>query len=136
MNLVPDLRHSLNNHGFITAIIYLLKVNNRNKRKSIHSKLLIKTPQRGHWRRSEVFIANFEHISQLLLVFLSFTLNRSMFDGIIWRKVNYNHMSPFVHFTEVLFDMILTFGLFSLKLMSKNITQTPHKLKFQLHMCL
>ena len=28
------------------------------------SKLTIKTPERRHWRRSNVFIVNFEHISQ------------------------------------------------------------------------
>ena len=29
----------------------------------------------GHWRRSDVFIVNFEHISHLVLVFLLLTLN-------------------------------------------------------------
>ena len=28
----------------------------------------MKTPERRHWRRSGVFIVNFEHISQLFLV--------------------------------------------------------------------
>ena len=40
----------------------------------ICSKLTIKTPERRHWRRSSVFIVNFEHISHLALVFLWFTL--------------------------------------------------------------
>ena len=46
------------------ANIYLFKVNNRNtgKRCEICSKLTIKTPERRHWRRSCVFIVNFEHI--------------------------------------------------------------------------
>ena len=35
------------------------------------SKLTIKTPERRYWRRSGVFIVNFEHISHLVLVFLS-----------------------------------------------------------------
>ena len=37
-----------------------------------------KTPDRRHWRRSGVFIVNFEHISHLSLVFLLFNrdLNR------------------------------------------------------------
>ena len=45
---------------------YLLKVNNRNTRRTrnICSKLTIKTSERPHWRRSGVFIVNFEHISQ------------------------------------------------------------------------
>ena len=48
--------------------IYLLKVNNRNSswRYEICSNLTIKTPERRHWRRSGVFIVNFEHISQTL----------------------------------------------------------------------
>ena len=44
--------------------IYLLKVNDRNTRISceIYSKLTIKTPDRRQWRRSGVFIVNFEHV--------------------------------------------------------------------------
>ena len=43
--------------------IYLLKVNNRNTRTSceICSELTIKTLERCQWRRSGVFIVNFEH---------------------------------------------------------------------------
>ena len=44
--------------------IYLLKVNNRNTRS--RSEI---------WRRSGVFIVNFEHISHLDLVFLLLNLN-------------------------------------------------------------
>ena len=57
--------------------IFLLKVNNRNTtaRCETCSKLTIKTPERRHWRRSGFFIVNFEHISQLFLVFLLLTLN-------------------------------------------------------------
>ena len=63
---------------FIPAGIYLLKVNNRNTRTrcEICSKLTINTPERRHWRRSGVFIVNFEHISHLALVFLLLTLNK------------------------------------------------------------
>ena len=58
--------------------IYLFKVNNRNTRTrcEICSKLTINTPERRHWRRSGVFIVNFEHISHLVLVFLLLTLNK------------------------------------------------------------
>ena len=58
------------------ASIYLLKVSNRNTttRCEISSKLAIKTPERTQWRRSGVFIVNFEHISHLGL-FLLLTLN-------------------------------------------------------------
>ena len=61
----------------IPVSIYLLKVKNRNTRArcEIRSKLTIKTPERPQWRRSGVFFANFEHISQLVLVFLLLTLN-------------------------------------------------------------
>ena len=54
----------------------MLKVNNRNTRtrREISSKLTIKTPERGHWRRSGVFIFNFEYIPHLVLMFLLLTL--------------------------------------------------------------
>ena len=42
------------------------------------SKLTIKTPERRRWRRSGVFIGNFEHISHLILVFLLLTLNMKL----------------------------------------------------------
>ena len=63
-----------------TANIYLFKLNNRNTkiRCEIYSKLTIKTPERRHWHRSGVFIANFEHISHLFLEFLLLTLNKKM----------------------------------------------------------
>ena len=63
---------------FLPAGIYLLKVNNRNTRTryEICSKLTINTPERRHWRRSGVFIVNFEHISHLVPVFLLLTLNK------------------------------------------------------------
>ena len=58
--------------------IYQLKVNNRYTRTRCEkcSKLTIKTLERRYWRRSGVFIANFEHISHLVLVFLLLTLSR------------------------------------------------------------
>ena len=36
----------------------------------------MKTPEQRHWRRSGVFIVNFEYISHLALVFLLLNLNR------------------------------------------------------------
>ena len=49
------------------ASIYLLKGSNRNARLrcEICSKLTIKIPERHQWRRFEIFIVNFEHISYL-----------------------------------------------------------------------
>ena len=56
----------------------MFKVNNRNTkaRCEICSKLTIKTPERWYWRRSGVFIGNFEHISHLVLVILLLTLSK------------------------------------------------------------
>ena len=53
-------------HYHYRANIYLLiTANNRNtrKRSEICSKITINTPERSQWRRSRVFIVNFEHIS-------------------------------------------------------------------------
>ena len=52
-------------HANYLADIYLLIVNNGNAKamSKIFSKLTIKTPERRQWRRSVVFIANFEQIS-------------------------------------------------------------------------
>ena len=60
------------------ACNYMFKVNKWNSRTrcEICSKLTIKTPEWHHWRRSGVFIVNFEHISHILLVFLLLTLSR------------------------------------------------------------
>ena len=68
----------------------MFKVNNRNTRarSEICSKLTIKTPARHHWRRSGVFIVNFEHISHLAVVFLLLTLNIWMPIGkgsVVWK---------------------------------------------------
>ena len=63
-----------------SACIYLLKVNNRNAR-TICSKLTIKTLERWHWSRSSVFIANFEHVSHIVLAFLLLTLNMKYLAG-------------------------------------------------------
>ena len=51
---------------------------NRNTKATceICSKLTINTPERRYWRRSGVFIVNFEHISNIVLVFLLLTLRR------------------------------------------------------------
>ena len=56
------------------ADFYLFKVNKKDTRKTckICSKLTMKTPERRHLHRSGVFIVNFEHISNLFLVFLLF----------------------------------------------------------------
>ena len=57
---------------------YMFKVNNRNTRTEceICPKLTIKIPERRHWRRSGIFIVNFEQILYHVLVFLLLTLSR------------------------------------------------------------
>ena len=58
----------------------MFNVNNRKSRtrREIYSKLTITKPERRQWqcqwRRSGVFMVNFEHISYLALVFLLLTL--------------------------------------------------------------
>ena len=42
----------------------------------MYSKLTTKTPEQRQWRRSAVFIINFEHVSHRFLVFLLLALNR------------------------------------------------------------
>ena len=61
-----------------SASINLLKVNHEKTRtiREICSKLTIKTPERCQYRRSDVFIGNFEQISQIVLVFPLLTLNK------------------------------------------------------------
>ena len=61
--------------------MYLFKVNNITLEKDatyiqLTIKLTIKTPERCQWRRSGIFIVNFEHISHIFLVFLLLALNR------------------------------------------------------------
>ena len=50
---------------------YILKLNNKSTRTrcEICSKLTIKTLERRRWRRSDVFIVNFEQISPSVVVF-------------------------------------------------------------------
>ena len=77
LSLYTSTSSFLTNFSSYPAGIYLPKVNNINTRTrcEICSKLTIKTPERRHWRRSGVFIVNFEYISHLVLVFLLLTLN-------------------------------------------------------------
>ena len=64
----------------IPASNYMFKVNNRTTRTrcEICSDVTIKTTEQRQWRRSGVFIVNFEQISHLVLVFLLLTLSRQM----------------------------------------------------------
>ena len=51
-----------------------------NKRAEVFYKYMYKKEHR-QWRRSSVFIVNFEHISHLVLVFLLLTLNKQLPTG-------------------------------------------------------
>ena len=48
---------------------------NTRTRREIYSKLIAKTPEQCHCRRSGVFIVNFEHLIHIVLVFLLLTLD-------------------------------------------------------------
>ena len=58
--------------------IYLFKINNGNTRTmcEICSKLTIKTTEQIQWRRSGVFIATFQQISHIFLMFPLLTLDK------------------------------------------------------------
>ena len=70
------------NFFFLIQIIpagnYLLKVNIGNTRTmcEICLRLTKKTPELCHWRRSNVYIVNFEQISHIVLVFPLLTLSK------------------------------------------------------------
>ena len=68
----------------LSAGIYMFKVNNRNIRTrcEVCSNLTRKIPEQHHWRRSGVFIVNFEHILHLI-IFLLLTLTRLMPAGTV-----------------------------------------------------
>ena len=59
--------NSVNQNNLNPASNYLFQVNNRNTRTwcEICSMLTINIPEQRQWRRSGVFIVNFEHISNL-----------------------------------------------------------------------
>ena len=82
-NLFRDDIYPVSYFLFIPINFYLFKVNHRNTRKrcEICSKLSIKTPERRQWPLSGIFIANFKLISNIILVFPLWTLNR--FAGIL-----------------------------------------------------
>ena len=67
----PKLSHKARNDAAYAVGVYLFNVNHRNDstRYERCSKLTIKTLKRGQWRHSGVFIVNFEHTSNLFLVF-------------------------------------------------------------------
>ena len=85
----------------------MFKVNNRNTRtrSEICSKLTIKIPERRHWRRSGIFIINFEHVLHLFLVFLLLILSRQLpagstatqtvtFSKLVRETIGLSHLFP------------------------------------------
>ena len=79
----------------------MLKVNNRNirKRGELCSKLTLIKPE-----SSGVFIANFEHISQLFQVFLLLTLNRSILAAISVKNYDITNNHVIMRFSKTLLD--------------------------------
>ena len=73
----------------IQAGIYLLKVNNRNTRTGceICSKLTTKIPKRRQWRRFDVFIVYFQHISDL---FCSVSIANFEQANAGWKEIHFN----------------------------------------------
>ena len=82
---------------YLPAGKHVFEVNNRGTRDETCSEITIKILERRQWRRSVVFIVNFEHISLLVLVFLLWTLRRQMSAGMA--TVFYiNHFVAFAKF--------------------------------------
>ena len=75
----------------LPACIYWFKVNNWNTRPicELYSKLTRKMLERHHWRRSGVFLVNFEHISQIGLVFPLLTLSKYILAGTHFSLVHF-----------------------------------------------
>ena len=70
--LGPSFTHSVDLEKYVfSAGIYLYKFKNRITRTmyEICTKWTIKTPERSQWRRSGVFIVDFEQILHIVLVF-------------------------------------------------------------------
>ena len=90
-------------------ISLLLNVNNRNAktRCEICSELIVKTPERHHWRRSGVFIVNFVHISHLVIVFLWLTLNIYLPAGILPLQVTRFPLSSEIKHVQLLYVLLL-----------------------------
>ena len=98
----------------ISTSIYLFKDNNRStsKRCEIPSKSTIKTSERSDWRRSGVFIVNFEFISFIFLVFLLLTLNKEMIAWIGMKSVN--TMDQFFKKFAILTDSMIILPIYHL----------------------
>ena len=93
----------------------MFKVNNRNTRTKyeICSKLT-----KCQWRRSGVFVVNFEHISHLVLVFLLLILSREMPAEKNAKRWTENELELFA---EVLGDSENNFAIFLEKLTLKKL---------------
>ena len=98
----------------ISTSIYLFKDNNRStsKRCEIPSKSTIKTSERSDWRRSGVFIVNFELISFIFLLFLLLTLNKEMIAWIGTKSVN--TMDQFFKKFAILTDSMIILPIYHL----------------------
>ena len=61
------------------------------------SKFTMKTPDRRHWRRSDIFIVNSEHIPHLFLVFLLLELEQVNLKTISHENIENNFFKTFIH---------------------------------------
>ena len=75
-----DFNQGVNLHRIIVSkmMIGLSNYLFGNYRCEICSRLTITTPERRQWRRSGVFVLNFEFISHFILMFLLLTLNKQL----------------------------------------------------------
>ena len=83
---------------------YMFKINNRNTRTrcEICSKLTMTTREWHQWRRSGVFIVNFEHISYLIQVFLLLIFEQVNF-RLGWDFIRTNGATDSINMTIVIF---------------------------------
>ena len=99
-------------HYNLPTNIYLFKVSYRNTRKRYKtcSKLTIKTSEQHQWRRSGVFIVNFEHISHLFLVLLLLTLNRHK-NRYFYHPIQTNlHRLKFIYTNVIMYYFVKPFA--------------------------
>ena len=97
----------------------MLKVNNKNirTRSKLCSTLIIKTSERRHWRHSDVFIVNFEHISHRALVNVLVSL--MFFFGEKFLDLSYG-FSGLIYMRCCYCDRIFGFDLYAMLLLWSN----------------
>ena len=103
--LFPSLNIYMLSPCLSSVDMYLFKVNNGNTRTicEIGSKLTIKTTEQRHWRRSGVFIVDFEPVSHIVLVFplLALTSKCQLCSNIVFFFYTYWRPQKTFRFSDV-----------------------------------